>query len=239
METTASLGLRNTAFPAALRSGIVPQARARSAHWLDLDAPSALPGGLETLLRVALDHLGFGLMIVGGQSSVVYANAVARRECDRGDALCIDGDRLSAGASRQCDELLRALSGARRGRWSLVRIGSGDERVSLAILPLTEDTAEANGTALVVFGPRGRCRDLALEFYARSCGLTLAETRVLRALADGMTVREIAEQHEVKITTVRTQVSSIRERTHTRSVIDLVRTLSALPPIMAAMGHGL
>jgi DNA-binding CsgD family transcriptional regulator len=234
MQTAASRNLRTPDLRSALRPDAPSQPRSGlqtpGLHGIGL--PSC---GAAALLEAAMDHLGFGVMVVDPDLRVVYANAVVRRECARGAGLSFEGGRLSLSMPMQLDEFRRALGAARHGRWSLVHHGRGDERMSLAVLPLADDARDPDAPALVVFGMRGRCRDLALEFYARSCGLTLAETRVLRALADGMTVREIAQRYDVRITTVRTQVSSIRHRTNTRSVVDLVRKLGTLPPITPAI----
>jgi DNA-binding CsgD family transcriptional regulator len=107
----------------------------------------------------------------------------------------------------------------------------------LSVLPLHPEERGPDAPALVMFGLRGRCRALALEFYARSCGRTSAETRVLSALEEGLTASQIAKRHEVALSTVRTQLASIRLRTGARTIVDLIHTLGSLPPIMpAALG---
>ena len=86
--------------------------------------------------------------------------------------------------------------------------------------------------ALLLFGLCPNKEPLTIQLYARSCGLTPAETRVLLGLAEGLVPKQIASKHEVLLSTVRTQISSIRDKTGTRRLGDLMQGLVSLPPIM-------
>jgi DNA-binding CsgD family transcriptional regulator len=66
-----------------------------------------------------------------------------------------------------------------------------------------------------------------------SHGLTYAEQRVLRALVDNSTVREIAALHGVSVTTVRSQIQAVREKLGARSIDALLLQAAALPPVTA------
>jgi DNA-binding NarL/FixJ family response regulator len=105
----------------------------------------------------------------------------------------------------------------------------------LAVLPLRPNAVCADAPALVVFGPRAHCKRLAIQFYAQAHRLSQAETAVLHALGEGLSPKEIADRNDVALSTVRTQVSSIRVKTGARSITELVLTLGHLPPIMPAV----
>ena len=70
-----------------------------------------------------------------------------------------------------------------------------------------------------------------MDIYARSQGLTAAEMSVLKDLCNGMKPKEIARQQGVAISTVRSHICSIRAKTRTGSIRDLVSSVSVLPPI--------
>jgi DNA-binding CsgD family transcriptional regulator len=92
-----------------------------------------------------------------------------------------------------------------------------------------------DATALVVFGRRQVCEPLSVEFYAREHRLTAAETSVLRGLADGLRPAQIAREAGVAMSTVRTQITSIRLKTGARSIGELVRLVTVLPPIVPVL----
>ena len=102
------------------------------------------------------------------------------------------------------------------------------------MLPLAGRSGE-RPRALVVLGRRQPCSDLGLEMLAGSYGLTLAERRVLAALVREATPREIARQHAVALSTVRTQISSIRAKFGTRSIEGLLLRAAQVPPVAGAL----
>ncbi len=88
---------------------------------------------------------------------------------------------------------------------------------------------------LQVLGRRQPCSALGLETLAGSYGLTLAERRVLGALVREATPRDIARQHAVALSTVRTQISSIRAKFGTRSIEGLLLRAAEVPPVASAL----
>ena len=128
--------------------------------------------------------------------------------------------------------LAKAVEGAHAGQWSLVRLGTGSTTISIAVFPLCHAERGAGPLALLLFGLNHTQAPLTIQLYAGSCGLTPAETRVLLGLAEGLVPKQIASKHEVLLSTVRTQISSIRDKTGTRRLGDLMQALVSLPPIM-------
>jgi DNA-binding CsgD family transcriptional regulator len=84
-------------------------------------------------------------------------------------------------------------------------------------------------------GKRQMCGGLGVHWFARNHGLTLAETRVLEALSEGLQPSEIATRHGVGISTIRSQIGSIRSKTHSDSIGALVRQVAVLPPLVGAL----
>lgn len=200
------------------------------------------------LLRTLLDHLQLGILALGPDGRLQHANRAARMHCARHPELRLDeherlvgtppADRL-AGTS-PADRLARAIAAARAGRWSLVTLGSQGcaadaEPPAIAVVPLGRCDG-GDGAVLLLFSPPLGADALAMQLFARAAGLTSAEARVLRALADGRAPSQIARQHEVALSTVRSQVGSIRAKTGARSITDLARAVGRLPPVMPAVG---
>jgi DNA-binding CsgD family transcriptional regulator len=204
-------------------------------------APRPLAGdrdgqpGAPSIVQSILDCIQIGAMAVGPGLRVTFANRAALRECSRHALLRLEDTRvamleLPCGADQV--RLARAVDGAHAGQWSLVRLGSGSTTLSAAVFPLLHGERDTGALALVLFGLSQNQEPLAIQLYAGSCGLTPAETRVLLGLAEGLVPKQIASRHDVLLSTVRTQISSIREKTGTRRLADLMQALVSLPPLM-------
>jgi DNA-binding CsgD family transcriptional regulator len=193
--------------------------------------------GAGLLLRL-LDEIDYGLMLVGGDGRVRMANRPARAECTGGGALRLEQGRLDAINAADQTALLRALAGAQQGRRTMLRVGRAAQAVDLAIVPLggaEEDDEASAAHALVVIGKRQVCEALSVEMFARAHRLTTAESNVLQALCNGLEPTSIARQFGVAVSTIRTQVSSIRLKTEAGSIRDLVQQVAVLPPIVNAL----
>jgi DNA-binding CsgD family transcriptional regulator len=86
--------------------------------------------------------------------------------------------------------------------------------------------------ALLVFGKHEVCTPLSVHFFAREHGVTSAESAVLAALCNGASPRQIAGERGIALSTVRTQIQNIRQKTGARNIGDLLRVASRLPPLM-------
>jgi DNA-binding CsgD family transcriptional regulator len=86
-----------------------------------------------------------------------------------------------------------------------------------------------------VLGKRSVCEQLSVQGYARAVSLTPAETRVLELLCNGVQPTAIAVQQGVAVSTVRTQIGSIRAKTGANSIRELVRQVAVLPPLVGAL----
>lgn len=220
--------------------GRLPPPRAGAAAGRNF-APRPAAGGRDdqagapSIVQSILDCIQIGAMAVGPGMRVTFANRAALRECSRHALLRLEDARvavldLACGADQT--RLAKAVDGAHAGQWSLVRLGSGATALSVAVFPLLHGERDTGALALLLFGLSQSQEPLAIQLYAGSCGLTPAETRVLLGLAEGLVPKQIASRHDVLLSTVRTQISSIREKTGTRRLADLMQALVSLPPLM-------
>jgi DNA-binding CsgD family transcriptional regulator len=187
------------------------------------------------LLRI-LDEIDYGLMLVEASGGVRYANAVAVRECAGATGLCLQDQRLRACHARDQSDLLRAFERALQGQRSLLSLVTQGPPQSVAVIPVdAEHSGEPRTTMLLVFGKRRACEPLSVEFFARMHELTHAEMNVVRGLCDGLSPAQIAQRIGVAISTIRTQIGSIRTKTETASIRDLVGRITSLPPIVQVL----
>lgn len=187
---------------------------------------------LNRLLALALDEVDYGIVLVRADGRVLHLNHQARRRLDAGFALTLRGPQLAASDPRQAIAFGDALrAAAERGVRRLVGVGQGDVPQHVAVVPVEP------GVAAVLLGKASVCEDLALQHFARTHDLTPAETRVLAALGAGLAPADIAHEQRVKLSTVRTQIGAIREKTGAASITALVRLVAALPPMVSALRH--
>lgn len=204
----------------------------------DLATPRArhdsAPGLLE-LLASALDELDYGLLVVDAGARLLHANQAGHQHCTDPQGACIlAAGRLAARADGDDALLQRAIQQSARGaRRNLLRLGSPGATETVAVVPL----GAGPDAVLVVFGKRQVCEVLSVEHYARAHSLTHAEGMVLAALCDGDNPAGIARRFGVAVSTVRSQIASIRQKTRAASIRDLVRQVAVLPPIVSAIGH--
>lgn len=186
-------------------------------------------------LSAALDEIDYGIVLVGPEGRVRHANQVALDELDAQHPLLLCFGELRARRGGDAQALLGALHDARnRGLRRLLTLGEGAQQVSASVVPL----GAADGT-LVILGKRQVSAELAVHGFARLHGLTGGEARVLAALSGGARPAEVAREHGVALSTVRTQISSIRQKTGAASIRDLLGQVARLPPLMGRLRSGL
>lgn len=188
-----------------------------------------------TRLGRMLDEIDYGMLLVTADAQLLYLNHAARQELDSQHPLQLLGSSLRAHRAPDVAPLYDALAAAQRGLRRLVTLGEGPHRVCVSVVPLPELAGEGGTATLLVLGKRQMCEQLSVQGFARSVGLTPAETRVLEWLCGGVRPTEIAKRAGVKIATVRTQIGSIRAKTGAASIRELVRQVAVLPPLVGAL----
>ncbi|MGY0196789.1 helix-turn-helix transcriptional regulator [Leptothrix sp. BB-4] len=191
---------------------------------------------LQSLVTQALDELDYGMAIVSRQGRLMHANHCARRMFERADGVCfLQADRVVARDPLREEPLARAVTAAAQlGRRGLVPVGDPSRPQTVAVVPLGGSSVQG---VLLVFGKAQMCEALSVDHYARVHGLTHAEGMVLAALCDGDTPAEVAQRFGVAVSTVRTQIAAIRQKTQSGSIRELVRRIAVLPPIVPALGR--
>ncbi len=211
-------------------------AERRSARQLDRSSDQA------TWLRCMLDEIDHGMLMVSADAQIVYCNHAARGALDGQLALQILGSSLRARQPQDVAPLYEALAGAQRGLRKLLTLGSGAQRLSVSLVPMPElsmpGRAGSSGLTLLVLSKQSFCQSLSVQAFARGSNLTPAETRVLEMLCEGALPNEIASHAGVAVCTVRSQIGSIRTKTGTGSIGELVRQVSLLPPMLSALRMG-
>ena len=188
------------------------------------------------LLVSMLDEIDYGLLVLGADARILLANQLARLELRGERFVRRRQDKLAPNSARDGAKIEGALAKVRRGLRSLVTFSAADAELALSFVPLNSDAQPAAQIpdvplALVIFGRRDACEALTLHQYGRLHGLTGAEQALLPAIIRGLSVEAIAQQQCVSLSTVRTQLGSIREKTGAKSLRSLTARLTSLPPI--------
>ncbi|WP_140634783.1 helix-turn-helix transcriptional regulator [Methylibium rhizosphaerae] len=184
------------------------------------------------LLALVLDEIDYPVLVVGTDGILRFGNHLAMHECSGAGPLQLLQGQVSARHRADQGALTRALADAERGRRSLLPLQDTNGRVTVAVVPLRTG---ADAHVLLVLAKRQVCESLSVSFFSKLHALTPAENTVLLALCKGLRPREIAEHQCVAISTIRTQVSSIRSKTAAGSIRELVKQVATLPPIAPAV----
>lgn len=190
----------------------------------------------HTTLQGMLDLVPYGMVLVAPDGTVQFANRYARREFDAQSPICLQGRLVHARQPQDVELLRQALVRAScKGRQGLMRLGSGGLRQTVvAITPVGDAQPDGSRAAMLIFSKREVCEELSADAFGREFGLTWAEVRVLKQLIAGLSPVEAAASQGVAISTMRTQIASIRDKTSASDIVALLRTVSLLPPLLTS-----
>jgi len=210
------------------------------------------PSDALRALLIVLDTLDCGVVLLSADRRLRYANRIAIDECARGATIVLRDGHVQAACRQEDGALDHAMRDAARGRRSLLTLGAfavagagagagagAEEALPMVVIPLSQlgaDTSDAAGLTLLVLGRRSAGDHLGIEMFAHAHRLTGAETHVLHRLCEGMRPEEVARQSGVAMSTVRTQIMRVREKTSTASIRHLVQRIASLPPVRASFG---
>lgn len=206
-----------------------------------IDEPE--PSDTLALMQCVLEQMDYGLALVHiATRHIRFANRLAHDGLNGSGSLrsglCMVNGRLSTLLRTHTPQLEHALLRAQTGVRALISLGGKDCTTSVALVPLTPPGAAPY--ALLVFAKQQLCDSSTMALFARERGLTSAESNVLVSVCSGMRPTEIATHHGVQISTVRSQLRSIRIKTRCDTIRQLVETVSILPPMarhMATVQH--
>jgi DNA-binding CsgD family transcriptional regulator len=218
-------------------------------------APGPRQQGSElALLRAALHQIDYGMVVLDTTTAEVrYANCQARAALEgqtdaAGKRHYCTGLRLANGHLVACrdahkEQLRGVLQRSKTGLRGFLSLAAGEPGSSVAVVPLmlpVDRGAAPAGRytandhpashALLIFAKLQLCDDSTMAMFALDNGLTNAESQVLAQICKGSRPSDIASRQGVQISTVRTQLRSIRTKTGSDTIRALVGKVSILPP---------
>lgn len=213
----------------AARQG--PERRSRPDSRLDRCLDDSADWRLELL-----DEVDYGIVVLDWDGRVLYLNQAARSRLQGTQALRLEGGELVATHPRDAALLAGAVRAAAvQGLRRMVRVGPQAQPLALAVVPGPHCPGPNRHRVLVMLPRRQLCEPLSTYGFARDHGLSAAETQVLQLLCDGHQPIAIAGLQGVAIATVRTQIASIRIKTDTATIGELIQRVARLPPIRSAL----
>jgi DNA-binding CsgD family transcriptional regulator len=197
------------------------------------------PGQITArLLARVLDDIDYGVILVDGSGEILLANRTARSELEASSRIRFRNNKLSGMAPKAAFAIERAITDAKNGSRQLVEIASSRGSLMLAFAPLfdTEDHRQAPDgctarAVMVLMGKREALSPASLAEFARIHGISNAEQRLLPAICEGASIKEMARRQGISTCTVRAHLKSIRHKTGAPSLRPLMLQLMALPPV--------
>ena len=218
-------------------AGLYPHVhRAFELHWAQRSTAEQL-----RIFHQSLDGLDFGVVFIDPAGSLRHANAAANQMMSQpwlGALMGGLGKRVPSSSG-----LAQLTQSCAAGEGGALSVGSGSQRLFALALPLdTPVTTPAGETRtssvmLVLIDP-GKQPRAALDFVVQTFGLSKAEARLLPLLFDNRSTAEMAVALDIKISTLRSQLSAIFAKTGTTRQQELIRLLGALPAIQR-FGRGI
>lgn len=180
---------------------------------------------------IGIDAIEDGYLIVRKDRHVFFANAEAEAMLKEGDLFRVSDSKLSFNRFQDDLKLAQALIDANRNRLSsklsfLARNNSdGVWRITLA------PKSFGGETMILIWIDRCKTGASAPEAMQQIYGLTKAELPILMAVSDGMSAVEISDQHQISISTVRSHIQHIYQKTGVNKASQLAQLVASLPRV--------
>ena len=188
----------------------------------------------------ALDALRCGVVLTNATGTILHANRAAERLFRHGCSLQSSRGMLAAKLPAAAKELRNAIRLAAQDEASLgkiglaIRLSEPDEAPVFAhVLPLSGSELRAGlepEAIAAVFIGAAQDEQEAAQGVAATYGLTPAETRLLESLLAGYTLAETAAALGVAMTTAKTHLGSIFQKTGTNRQAELMRLAARVAP---------
>lgn len=174
-----------------------------------------------------------GIVVLDRSGRIGFTTEAAAAMLRLGDGLTVRGARLVGrlGGPRLEDAVQATLAEPPDAPSGPLRTVVLRRREGLPLIatmtPLVTAATGPLGALVLLQDPEATPRPAA-AMLRQAFGLTAAETAVAQALVQGTAPRQIAEQRQVSLNTVRTLVARVLGKTGTRRQADLVRLLMPL-----------
>lgn len=188
----------------------------------------------QHLMRV-FDEIDYGMLIIDAQGRILHANHLARHELANGRIIMSYGNSLLGSSAEFTSQIQQAMESSFRGQRKLLMLEAGEKELSLAFTPLSHPLEADSPSVLVLLSRQSTCDNLAVRMFARSLNLSPSEESVLMGLCRGLQITEIAQQHGVAESTVRSQIKTLREKAGAPSIRRLLHRVNSLPPVVPAL----
>ncbi len=177
-----------------------------------------------------LDGLAVAVLLVDSGLRVRHANRAGEAMLRASDPLGMRHGRLAA-PSRVVAALRRSFAapfgGSAPGDLGIPARRADGEEVVLHLLPLADASPLAGATAAILVAPAVTARPAPIAAIAALFELTSTEARVLELVGAGRTNADVAVALGIAVSTVRTHVLRLFEKTGTHRRADLVGLLAA------------
>jgi DNA-binding CsgD family transcriptional regulator len=196
---------------------------------------SGLPAMSRPHLLRVLDEVDYGMLIIDAQGTILHANHLARHELASARMLMSYGNTLLGSNAEFTAQLQMAMDGAFRGQRRLTLLNKGARELAMTFTPLSHPLEADQPTVLVMLSRQSTCDNLAVRMFARTIGLSPSEEAVLMGLCRGLEIPEIAAEHGVASSTIRSQIKTLREKAGSPSIRRLLQRINSLPPVVPAL----
>ena len=186
-----------------------------------------------------IDRAGTPILVVDDQLGLLHANGAAQALLDARDTLVFNGQKLATTVPAVTQALALAVAQAsedeaaigRRGLAIPLLAGQGAAR-ALHVLPLhggvlRRGLVNRAVAAIFVSSAAPETADVG-ALVAQLFGLSASEARVFDLIAQGLTPAEVASRLGIGVSTVRTHLLRIFDKTGVRRQADLVRMAAGL-----------
>lgn len=186
-----------------------------------------------------LDSSPLAIIAVDHHRRPVYCNKQAEALLHAGYLFTTRGGELCTVESRQEGQFDAALERTLKTRrpsniFLKARVTDGKERsysLTLIYMPQHDPSALNQFTVLCLIAPLGTRRIATGHQLMEIFGLTAAEARLARALAQGMRLEDYATCNDLALPTVKTQLRGIFAKTTTSRQAELVRLITEIPAV--------
>jgi DNA-binding CsgD family transcriptional regulator len=194
-----------------------------------------------------IDVFDFGVLVCDAEGGVHMANQAAMAVLAARDGVALQSGRIAIADVAARRKFLAALNATAPGQAQ----ASAPEMPAALLVPRPSrkaayqliarrismgNTSAASLWTLILLDP-ARQSEVALRALAHVHGFTHAETRLAAFLLQGASLEETAARTGLKVSTLRTQLRALLQKTGARRQAELVALLSKVPALRGARSN--